>query len=64
MEGMIVEAYHKSKIKDFFSITICLERLIRRQLSQHDPRAAITTGQVQRTLRRHGLEFSINLINA
>lgn len=61
MDHIIIEAYHKAKLKDFFTITTNLERLIKRNFSRKDPRSLITTGQVQRTLKRHGLEFSYGL---
>lgn len=57
MEQLIMEAYRKAKNKDFFTITLQLERLLRKQYSLQDPRSWISTGEVRRILERQGLLF-------
>ncbi|MCM0759518.1 hypothetical protein M7775_13250 [Sporomusa sphaeroides DSM 2875] len=57
MEELIMEAYRKAETKDFFAITVHVERLLKKYYSLHDPRTWITTGEVRRILERHGLVF-------
>jgi hypothetical protein len=57
MEELIIEAYHKAEIKSFFTITIHVERLLKKYYSLRDERTWITTGEVRRILNQHGLVF-------
>lgn len=60
MDNLVIQAYNKAKSKDFFSITVSLEKMLRQRYSAADPRFEITTGQVRRILTRNKLMYYVN----
>jgi len=55
MEELIVEAYRAAATKEFFAITIQVERLLKKQYHCQDPRRWVGTGEVRRALESKGL---------
>lgn len=59
MDNLVIQAYNKSKSKDFFAITDTLEKMLRKRYAADDPRFAVTTGQVRRVLTLNKLIYYI-----
>lgn len=59
MDNLVIQAYNKSKSKDFFAITDTLEKMLRKRYAADDPRFAITTGQVRRVLASNKLNYNV-----